>query len=133
MPKYQNTTNKNITLEGQIVHPFSTFETQVIYDPLPAGILKLSDDPSYNPMVVSTFYNADTVIPVPVGLHSYIIDLWVESGRWEVRFNTPTMTPPLYLCDGTSWSRRFHNRLVGSIILTRITPGGSIWLQLERS
>jgi len=132
MPTYQNTTNEKKIVGSQILGPGKTYLTNVIFDPLPAGVVRISEEPIYNPVLHSAAYTGDANVAVPVGEQAYLVDLYVEAGTWEIQFNDAAMAPPLVLVEGTTWSRKYINRLIELIIMTRATPGGRIWVQLER-
>lgn len=131
MPKYKNTTNENKVLETNIIAPKEEMVTPVWYPDLPAGLEKVSDEPMYNPIVYSDVVTGDTTIDIPNNVKNVLVDIYVESGRVEVRFNSDGNNPPVKLGDGMVWSRRFVSRLINDIRIKFINPG-SVWVNVEK-
>ena len=130
MPRYRNTTNENKVLGSNIVPPKGEISTFVWYPTLPTGLQKVSDAPMFNSVVFSDVVTSDTTVTLPNSLRNFLVDIYVESGRIEVRFNSDSNNPPLKLGDGMVWSRRFVNRLINDIRIKFVNPG-SVWINVE--
>ena len=132
MPKYLNSTSEVKVIDLTILPPGVVTATYVYLTPLPAGVTLVDDEPSINPILHSLAYTATTTVPVPTVDGAYFLEIYVESGEWTVQFNHAAMTPVLKLTEGMNWSRKLFARTINSIIMTRTTPGGRIWLNIER-
>jgi len=132
MPKYYNSTGVKQSVDLTIFPPYEYVETNIFFPTLPVGVTKVSDLPSVNPILLSEQYTAGATIPVPATEGAYIVQIYVESGEWEVQLNVASMSPVLKMTEGMEWCRKFFTRLVDSIILTRTTPAGRIWVQIEK-
>jgi hypothetical protein len=108
-------------------------QTEVYLTPLSAGVTKTSDEPSFNPILYSGPLIVTTTVTVPDLDGAYLVEFYVESGEWSIQFNMATMAPALEMAEGQAWSRRMFARLIDSIIITKTSVSGKIWVQIEKA
>jgi len=132
MPKYRNSTNINKQLGSYIVPPNEDVITSGFFTNLPAGVTLVSDDPSYNPVLLSEAYIVDSTIPVPVSdTGAYYVDIYVEAGEVDVRFNSASMTPVVKITEGSSWQKFFTAKSINDIRV-HFAVGGRVWVNIEK-
>jgi len=126
MPTYRNDSSERMVVSGQTLEPGQIIRTNVYYNI--SGLTKISDEPYYNSVLLSASYTGDSEIDVP-DAEQYLIELYAESGDWQIKWNVSTMDPVLNLPQGASWSRKFLSRLVDKIY---VVGTGKIWVQIEK-
>lgn len=118
MPTYKNNGTDFAILECTRVYPGQTYETLSFIETLPTGVVKLSDDPYYNPVLLDQSITTTTTITVPAGATNVNLVLYAESGSWTAAFNSASNTPVMSIAEGMLITKKFVNRMLNSVILT---------------
>lgn len=118
MPLYKNTTTERVSLAGMLLDPGEAKAIESWISPLPAGIVKLSDSPMYNPVIYAAKHNAAGTITIPTGETRFNIHIAVTSGEVTVYFSSGSNTPPLVLYNGARWNIKCFERAINDIRLS---------------
>jgi len=130
MPRYYNSTNLDVALGRERIGARSYLDSNEIFETanLPAGVSRVSDSPSYNPILLDQNVVATGYVDIPAGITSFKVFLLVENGTWEVRYNTNAMAPAMTLIEGQSKEIPFRIREVEKL---HFTGTGNIRLRIE--
>jgi hypothetical protein len=139
MPKYRNTTNADITVGVRRFPANSEMEVgSYVEGALPAGLVFVSDEPAFNPIVFREKYIKTTGstwdVSVPEGLtKGCIIEIYVESGETKASFNedlTAEANTPIFVVEGQTWTRKIFANVVDKIYFRQMI-GGNVYLTIS--
>ncbi|RLE41020.1 hypothetical protein DRJ16_06770 [Candidatus Woesearchaeota archaeon] len=118
MPKYRNDSGKRLVVGGQTLEPNQVIETPV-YQTTP-GLTKIADEPFYSPVLlserISVSAGSEVSRAIPETDGSYIVDITVESGVIEIRWNKNTATPYI-LSAGRHREIKCFSRIIDEIFI----------------
>jgi len=129
MPRYRNDTTTRITGAGQTIDPGMEVSTEVWLSPS-LGLTQLSDEPMYNPIILSASYNSAGTVAIPAGERRFAVHFYVETGEVTIHFNSASNTPPLILYAGARWNLRYFERIVNDIRLSG--TGFKVYIEIEK-
>lgn len=123
MPTYKNVTTIRKELNGKVVEPNQEVQTLFYCNQNQVGLLKTSDFPHYNPVILSTEVNHSQEIVIPEFdqaknyLTKFAIHFYLEKGKIKIHFNTRNSKMPLILYPGCKWNVRCFERNIESIFI----------------
>jgi len=135
MPTYRNVTKTIKTIDGKVINPEQTVHSFVYYDEDQVQLLKLSDNPYYNPIILSEKIEEDKTIILPriSGKSTkYSIHFYVEEGEVDIRFNSIKNIPALLLYPKSKWNLRCFERVIDNINIKGLTKKFKLWLIVEK-
>lgn len=131
MPIYKNISTVRKEIAGVILEPGEEKPFEVWLSPLPADILKVSDAPYSNPIVLSEKYTSNTTVAVPEGVTRFQIHIYVAKGSPAINFSSSSNTPALKLYPTAKWNIRCFERVINDIRLSNMTDA-EVWIIIEK-
>ena len=137
MPTYRNVSSIKRLVANRVVEPGAIMASPIIYDSNEAGLLKVSDLPSYNPTLISVKVDKGCEIGVPLkdgfgnNVSKYSIHLYVESGEVDILFNDVKNVPSLQLYTGAKWNLRCMERTIDKFFVSS-DVAFVLWVIIER-
>jgi len=135
MPTYQNNGSAFVTLQGTRVNPGDTFATTSILENtpegLPQGVVRTSNSPYYNPIILSQVITSTQTIDVPAGYEQVRLVLYVVSGNWAIQFNDSSASASMNLATGQTDVKKFMKYTLGLIVATLSSGSGSLEVRME--
>ena len=134
MPTYKNNNNIDTTLNNKRIPPGGTLETIEFFVDLPAGITKISNDPTWNPVILveklSGVAAGSDIVVVPEKaidqqgnnktVDRYHVDIFCYAGEISVKFNTDSFDPPILLREGEGFRTEVLNRVIDNVRISYI-------------
>ena len=130
MPTYKNNGTDFAILESTRVYPGKTYETLSFIETLPTGVVKTSDTPMFNPVLLDQTVTTTTTITVPTGENNVNLVLYSVSGTWTAAFNSASNTPVMTVVEGVLVTKKFLNRTLDSVILT---GSGNLQVRIDKA
>jgi hypothetical protein len=130
MPTYKNNGTDFAILESTRVYPGKTYETLSFIEALPTDVVKISDAPMFNPVLLDQSITTTTTISVPSGADNVNLVLYAEMGNWTAAFNSASNTPAMTIAQGISVTKKFLNRMLNSVILT---GSGKLYVRIDKA
>lgn len=129
MPRYTNTNAVDVTLGGSRIAAGGTFDTEVFFPTLPAGVtvdntLSLTDIVKLSQLVQADAGNTTVTIPAAL-TNDFTIVVSCPAGRSNIYLNSTTKTPKV-LGAGMSWVIKCKSRTVDSVIVAVQVAGTSV-------
>ena len=137
MPTYRNVLSTRVTLNGKVVEPNQEVCSLIYYRENDAQLLKVKDEPLYNPILLSEKYTDNVVIQVPEydklrqWVTKYSIHFYVESGEVVINYNSSKNTPALKLYAGCKWNERVFERTIDKIHVQELSKF-VLWVIIEK-
>ena len=137
MPTYKNVSSLQKTLDGKVVEPGAKVSSFVYYNENEVGLLKESDAPYFNPVILSEAVDRDKEIVVPevdkngTRLLKYSLHFYLEKGNIDIFYNSTENMPSLKLYEGCRWNNRYFERKIDRI-LVRGTGKFLLWVIIEK-
>ena len=126
MPTYRNRSPHPVRLSGVLIPPGSEMPSIVWDRPLPEGIEQVSDDPVWNPVLMSVTVNEnEKIVKIPEvdslgqSLGKHQIHIAVDRGTALIAYNS--QMPGLRAYAGLRWNLRFARRVIDHIRITNLT------------
>jgi hypothetical protein len=138
MPTYKNVSSLKVTAEGKVVEPGAELTTLVCYDENEVGLLKISDKPFFNPIVLSDVFDKDVELKIPekdnlgAPVTKYAIHIHLEIGEIEIFYNSVENVPSLKLYPGVHWNIRIFERKLDKIIVRKSSKKTLFWITVEK-
>lgn len=138
MPTYKNVSSIRKEVSGKVVEPNKEVNSLVYYDENSVGLLKTSDHPMFNPVLLSERYTIDSEIVIPkvdnlkVPVSKYAIHFCVQSGEVTVRFNSLENNPPLHLYANAKWNLRCFERTIDKILVSGNGSPFTLYIIIEK-
>jgi hypothetical protein len=126
MPRYSNTNAEDVTLGGSRIKAKGTWDTEVFFPVLPAGVtadntIQLTDIVKLSQLVQGS--SGDTTVAVPAALTSdFTVVVSCTAGLAYIYLNATTKTPKV-LGAGLSWTIKCKSRTVDSVIVSLQASG----------
>ena len=124
MPTYKNVSSLKRMLENKVVEPGQSVTSEVYFDENEIGLLKVSDNPIFNPILLARKITQEINIDIPkkdkfhISVCKYTIHFAVMSGEVTIWFNSVKNDPPLILYPGARWNIRCFNRTIDRLFIT---------------
>jgi len=121
MPTFKNVTSTRKEFNGRVVEPNQEIQTLAYCNQNQIGLLKISDFPYYNPVLLSIEVNHPQEIIIPEFdqaknyLVKFAIHFYLEKGKIKAHFNTNNSKMPLILYPGCKWNIRCFERNIERI------------------
>ena len=137
MPTYKNVSSLQKNLDGKVVEPGAKVSSFVYYNENEVGLLKESDAPYFNPVILSEAVDRDKEIVVPevdkngTRLLKYSLHFYLEKGNIDIFYNSTENMPSLKLYEGCRWNNRYFERKIDRI-LVRGTGKFLLWVIIEK-
>ena len=123
MPIYKNVSTMRRLLNNKVIEPGAEITSPVYYSENDVQLLKISDDPSHNPVLLSAKIekNCEVVIPQKdnfgAWVNKYSTHFFVEHGNVTIWTNSKKNTPPLILYPEARWNVRCFERNIDKFII----------------
>lgn len=137
MPTYKNVSSLKKTLDGKVVEPGTEICTFVYYNENEVGLLKISDAPFFNPVVLSESVDRDKEIVIPEHdrngsrISKYSLHFYLEKGLVDIFYNSIENMPSLKLYEGSRWNNRYFERKVDRLLVKGTGPF-LLWIIVEK-
>jgi len=137
MPTYKNVSSLRKTLDGKTVEPGAQISTLVYYNENEIGLLKTSDGPYFNPVLLSESVDRDKEIVIPeqdncgTRVLKYSLHFYLEKGNVDIFYNATENLPPLRLYEGCRWNNRYFERKIDRILI-RGNGKFLLWVIVEK-
>ena len=136
-PLYKNVSSLKRLLNNKVIEPGKEIISPVYYSENDVQLLKVSDDPSFNPVLFSgpITENCEIVIPQKdsfgVWVNKYSTHFYVKEGVVKIWTNSKKNNPPLILYPEARWNVRCFERTVDKFIID--TEGNfSLFVTIEK-
>lgn len=124
-PTYKNITSSTKLVGGKALNSQETISMFNYLNEKQVDVLKISDKPYFNPVVLSLHLNStnDEIVEIPdkdnVGkfIEKYAIHFYLESGEVEIFYNSKDNKPSLLLYPGAKWNVRNFERNINKIFV----------------
>lgn len=137
MPTYKNVSSLRKELEGKVVEPGAEIRTLTYYKDNDIGLLKISDEPCFNPVIISEAVDRDSEIELPeydncgTRISKFSLHFYLEKGNVTIFYNSYENLPSLKLYEGCRWNNRYFERRINKI-LVRGTGKFLLWIIGEK-
>jgi len=135
MPRYRNSTNADIVVGSYRFPAEDILEIRTFIETIPAGLALESVDPQYEDVLYSEKHHhvtgvdlATIAVPDNPDGTDYRIQLYVESGEIQLRFNTADDTPILVV-EGETFNRYLTTKAIEDIRIHSVV-GGWVWVNV---
>jgi hypothetical protein len=138
MPTYQNVSTVPVSFNGKVIEPGKEVCSFSYFDENTIKLLKVSDKPYYNPIIISGVTNekSDLIIPekdeLGVSITKYAIHFYVEHGEVDIYFNNRENKPCLLLYAGAKWNMRCFERQINKICVNGGKNPFRVWVIVEK-
>ena len=131
MPKYQNTGTEILEFQGIRFDPGQTKTSHVwLVTPLHADIVKLTDAPIFDVVILSQKITAGVTVAVPASVvTNYKINVYCTAGDVTIKTDI-TDAVARTLGAGMEWGAICLQRTINSLIFT--VSGGTAYLTIEK-
>lgn len=137
MPTYKNVTTLRKELDGKVIEPNCEISTLAYYNENEVGLLKVSDKPFFNPILLSEVIDRDREVIVPEmdscgsRVFKYSLHFYLEKGEVDIFYNSSENMPPLKLYEGARWNNRYFERRIDRVL---VKGNGKflLWLIVEK-
>ena len=138
MPTYKNLGPNKQILDGKVIEPRAEICSLAYYDQNEVQLLKTSDKPYYNPLILSEVIteNKEVIIPEKDGLGKRItkmsLHIYVKEGSIDLRYNAKDNLPATLLYESARWNVRMFERNINKLIITGLTEKFEVWILIEK-
>lgn len=123
MPVYKNVSTMRKLLNNKVIEPGTEVTSPIYYNENDVQLLKISDEPSHNPVLYSEKIEKECEIVIPKKdsfgnwINKYTTHFYVESGEITIWTNSKKNAPPLLLYPEARWNVRCFERNVDKFII----------------
>ena len=138
MPTYKNVSLTKKDFNGKIVPPGQELCSLSYYNENEIQLLKVSDKPYYNPVILSGKYMTNTTVRIPekdslgVCITKYAIHFCLQKGEVVIHYNFMNNEPALQLYPGCKWNMRCFERNINDIIVQGVSKDFTLWIIIEK-
>jgi hypothetical protein len=137
VPTYQNVSTVPQYINGKVVDPGKEICSLAYYDENIIKLLKVSDKPFYNPIILSEKYDKNIIVQIPtrdhlgVYLSKYTIHFCVKKGNVKIWYNSRENDPCLHLYTDARWNTRVFERNIDKICVDGM-DNFELWVIVEQ-